>query len=83
MMNSSGSTVPMSVVAEGSQASQMPREQQLESAIVELHQAMNQLVSRTMTYGAYVYRYGQREFRAVGDLPPLRCLNEVHMDMEI
>lgn len=62
---------------------QMPREQQLEATITELHQALNQLVSRTMTYGLFVYEYGQREYRQVHALPPLRCLREVQMEMEI
>jgi len=60
---------------------QLPRDQQLDSSIIELHQVLNQLVSRTMTYGAYVYRHGQREFRAVSGLPPLRCLRDVQMEI--
>jgi hypothetical protein len=60
---------------------QMSKEQRLDATIVELHEALNQLVSRSGTYGLFVYEYGQREYRQVHGLPPLRCLREVLMEI--
>ena len=60
---------------------QMSRDQQLDATIMELHEALNQLVSRSGAYGLFVYQYGQREYRQVFKLPPLRCLSEVQMDL--
>ena len=57
----------------------LPREQQLQSDLIQLHQAIKESLSPTISYGAIVYRYGQREFRSVHGLPPLRCLSEIQM----
>jgi len=54
----------------------MPRHQQLESDTIKLHQAIKESLTPTVHKGAYVYRYGQRQFRT-GGVPPLRCLTEI------
>lgn len=58
----------------------LSREQQ--SKLIQLHQAIKILLSPTISYGAIVYRYGQREFRSVYGLPPLRCLSEIQMHVD-
>ena len=54
----------------------LPRNQQLESDTIKLHQAIKESLTPTVHKGTYVYRYGQRQFRT-GGLPPLRCLTEI------
>jgi len=60
----------------------LPRERQLENGLIHLHQAIKASLSPTISYGAIVYRYGQREFRSVYGLPPLRCLTEIQMRID-
>lgn len=60
----------------------MPRHQQLEADPLRFHQAVKESLGPTVHYGAYVFRFGQREFRKVSGLPPLRCLTEIKMDLD-
>ena len=60
----------------------IPRHQQLEAETIKLHQAVKENLGPTVHYGAYVFRYGQRQLRKVGGLPPLRCLTEVDIPID-
>jgi hypothetical protein len=60
----------------------MPRHQQLEADTIKLHQAVKESLSPTVHYGAYVFRFGQRQFRKVSGLPPLRCLTDLDMPLD-
>jgi len=60
----------------------LPRQQQLESGPVQLHQAIKGSLSPTISYGSIVYKYGERQFRSVHGLPPLKCLTEIQMAVD-
>ncbi len=60
----------------------MPRHEQLEADTINLNQAVKESLGPTVHYGAYVFRFGQRQFRRVIGLPPLRCLSEVSMSLD-
>ena len=60
----------------------LPRQKQLEAGPIQLHQAIKGSLSPTISYGSIVYRHGERQFRSVRGLPPLKCLTEIKMEVD-
>ncbi|MGA2269828.1 MAG: hypothetical protein ABSH44_15270 [Bryobacteraceae bacterium] len=59
----------------------LPRVEQLEADVIKLHQAIKESIGVTAHYGAYIYKFGRMQFRAVHGLPDLRCLREIDMPL--
>jgi hypothetical protein len=59
----------------------LPRKEQLESEMLQMHQAIKASLSPTISYGAIIYEYGRREWRKPQGVPNLRCLTEVNMPL--